>query len=108
MMIITKDDLYKNLYNYEILKANIYAVSLVDILKSQKLDSDFCAKYILNKDFQFLDEEQNITMDDVKKYQSHITDVELVDSMLRIAHKRILGKKIDSIEDFESYMLRNL
>jgi len=33
-MAITKDDLYRNQYDYETLKANIYTVSLLDILKT--------------------------------------------------------------------------
>lgn len=64
-----KEDLYKNQYNYDDLKTNIYLVSLLDVLKTQKLTADFCVKYILNTDFQFTDDEQTITMDIVKKYK---------------------------------------
>jgi hypothetical protein len=107
-MAITKDDLYKNQYDYETLKANIYAVSLLDILKTQKLTSDFCAKYILNEDFQFSDEDQLINIETVRKYQKHISDMELVSALLGATNKKRLGKKIDSVEDFESYMNRHL
>lgn len=77
-MNITKDDLYKNQYNYETLKENIYVVSLLDIVKSQKLSVEFCVKYILNENFQFTKEEQSITVDTVLTYQPHITLFDLV------------------------------
>jgi len=105
-MVITKEDLYKNQYDYETLKTNIYCVSLMDILKTQKLTSDFCVKYILNRDFQILDEDQNITIDIVKKYQLHITDIEFETSFKNAINKRLNFGRIDSFEDFESYMNR--
>ena len=107
-MLITKDDLYRNQYDYETLKTNIYVVSLLDILKTQKLTSDFCVKYILNKDFQISHEEQSINIETVIKYQQHISDMELVSALLRATNKKMLGQRIDSVEDFESYMNRHL
>ena len=70
-MPLTKEDLYKNMYDYDTLKANIYCVSLMDILKTQKLNSDFCVKYILNPHFQLTQEEQKITLEIVKKYEQN-------------------------------------
>jgi hypothetical protein len=105
-MSITREQLYKNQYDYITLKTNIYCVSLLDILKSQRLTSDFCVKYILNKDFQILDEDQNITLDIVKSYQPHIPDDEFVRSFLEANNKKIKYKRIDSFEDFETYMNR--
>jgi hypothetical protein len=107
-MTITKDDLYRNQFDYETLKTNIYVVSLLDILKTQKLTADFCVKYILNEDFQFLHEEQLISIETVKKYQTHLSDIELVSALLRATNKKRLGQRIDSVEDFESYMNRHL
>jgi len=107
-MVITKDDLYKNQYDYETLKANIYAVSLMDILKTQILTAEFCVKYILNKDFQFLDEDQMINMNTVKQYQPHLSEIELLNSIIKANQKIMLGQRIDSVEDFESYMNRHL
>ena len=107
-MVITKNDLYQNQYNYETLKANIYAVSLLDILKTQKLTVDFCAKYILNEAFQFLEQEQCITLDMIKEYQPHIMIVELVSALLIETNKKNRGERSDSIEDFESYMNVNM
>ena len=77
-MNITTDDLYKNQYNYETLKEHVYVVSLLDIVKSQKLSAEFCVKYILNENFHFLEEEQSITVDTVLTYQPHITLLDLV------------------------------
>ena len=91
-------DLYKKKYDYETLKTNIYVVSLLDILKSQTLTSEFCVKYILNKDFQFTKEEQEINIETIKKYQPHLLDID----------NKILKKRIDRVEDFESYMNRHL
>jgi hypothetical protein len=107
-MAITKDDLYRNQYDYETLKTNIYVVSLLDILKTQKLTADFCVKYILNEDFQFSAEDQSINIETVRKFQTHISDMELVSALLRATNKKRLGQKIDSVEDFETYMNRHL
>lgn len=108
IMVLTNEDLHKNQYDYETLKANIYAVSLTDVLKTQKLTADFCAKYILNEAFQFLEEEQCITIDTIKKYQPHIMNIDLVSALLRVTNKKIRREKVDSVEDFESYMNRHL
>ena len=97
-------DLYKKKYDYETLKTNIYVVSLLDILKSQTLTSEFFVKYILNKDFQFTKEEQEINIETIKKYQPHLLDIDMV---IKSSAKN-LKKRIDSFEDFESYMNKNL
>jgi hypothetical protein len=107
-MVITKEELYNNQYDYVTLKTNIYCVSLLDILKTQKLTSEFCVKYILNEDFQILDEDQNITVDTVKKYQQHISDSDLVTSFTKVNDKKLNRERIDSFEDFETYMNRHI
>ena len=106
--IITNEDLYKNQYDYETLKTNIYAVSLIDILKTQILTADFCVKYILNEDFQFCEEDKLITMNMVKKCQPHITNSEFINALIIVSNKKERGQRIDSVEDFESYMNRYL
>jgi hypothetical protein len=100
--------LYKNQYDYETLKTNIYAVSLIDILRTQLLTADFCVKYILNEDFHFCDEDKLITMNMVKKFQSHITDSEFINALIIVSNKKGRGERIDSVEDFESYMNRHI
>jgi len=98
-MSITKEDLYANKYDYQTLKTNIYCVSLLDILKTQFLTADFCIKYILNEKYHLLNEEKTINVEIVKKYQPHLRD---------ITNKIINLQRIDSIEDFETYMNRNI
>ena len=107
-MLIMKEDLYKNQYDCEMLKANIYAVSLLDILKTQKLTANFCVKYILNETFQLLDEDKLITIEMVKQYQPHILHIDLVRAFMILTNKKMIGERIDSVEDFESYMNRYL
>lgn len=87
-------DLFNNQYDLNILKKNIYALNLIDIIKTQKLDSDFVLKYILNKNFQ-LTKEENITIDDVLKWQPH-----LLNTTLLVDHQSGI-KKVDSWNEFE-------
>jgi hypothetical protein len=65
-------DLYKNNYDRETLKKNIYSFNLLDILKTQHLDYTFVIRYILNTNYQFTKEEQLINMTDVLNYQRHL------------------------------------
>jgi hypothetical protein len=106
MLSITKEDLYQNQYSREVLKANIYAVSLLDILKTQKLTAEFCVKYILNTDFQFLKQDQQIDMDLVAELQPHISRIEFVRAQLEAVKKKQLKQRIDSF-DFEEFTYQN-
>lgn len=99
-------ELYNNQYDYDTLKNNIYSVSLMTVLKTQKLTADFCIKYILNADFQFTEEDKSITIDMVKQYQPHLSTLDLFYAEIRATDNKLLGKRIDSFEDFESYMNR--
>jgi hypothetical protein len=101
--IITNEDLYKNKYSYETLKNNIYAVSLLDILKTQTLTPTFCIKYILNPDFHFIPSDNLITIKDVLKYQPHISYDDLVIAQVKIITVLTRGQKSDSLDDFETY-----
>jgi hypothetical protein len=65
-------DLDSRQYSMKILKQNIYAINLIEILKKQKIDEDFAVNYILNPDYQFLEEESFITIDYVLKLQPHL------------------------------------
>lgn len=94
-------DLYRNKYGREKLKEYIYVVPLIDILKTQDLDCSFCVRYILNDNYHFLSEEENITVDDVLKYQPHISRIQL---LICLANYK---REDDSVEDFESFALRN-
>jgi hypothetical protein len=89
-------NLYNKKYSREDLKKNIYALKLTDIVKTQTLDTTFIVKYILNPNYQILDEDQEITMDYVLKFQPHIR------KELLLIGLKLYNKDDDSIEDFET------
>ena len=70
-------DLYKCKYDMETLKKYIYAISLIDILKTQIIDEDFAFNYILNKNYQLTEEEEEINIITVLQYQPHLTKTNL-------------------------------
>ena len=94
-------DLYNNKYDRKILKENIYALKLIDILKTQTLDITFIVRYILSDLYQLHSEDQNISIEIVIKYQPHINKQELEKALLDY------NSDDDSIEDFQSYAERN-
>ena len=94
-------DLYNNQYDLPILKEYIYAVSLWDILKTQKLTRDFCVKYILNKNYQLTKEEEMINFRDVLQFQPHLDKRDLLVGIVNYSPDD------DSFEDFESFVNRH-
>lgn len=94
-------DLYNTKYSREILKENIYALHLISILKTQKIDSTFATRYILNPKYQLLKEEQEITIDLVVLFQPHISKEEIEREM------ELYGSDDDSIDTFEMVLKRN-
>ncbi len=93
-------DLYNNKYDRETLKKNIYAVKLIDILKTQTLDLSFIVRYILSDLYQLHNEDKAISMYTVLRYQKHINKQDLIKAM------EMYNSDDDSIEDFESYTNR--
>jgi hypothetical protein len=93
-------DLYNNKYDRQTLKDNIYAVKLLDILKTQVIDVTFAVRYILNQKYQF-HEEDNITVPIVLKYQPHITYEELQKGLYEY------DSDDDSVTDFETVANRD-
>jgi len=89
-------DLYNNQYDRQTLKDNIYAVNLIDILKTQKIDVTFAVRYILNHKYQLNNLDNNITASIVLKYQKHITHNELQKALYEY------DPDDDSIDDFET------
>lgn len=89
-------DLYNKKYDQNTLKNNIYELNLIDILKTQKIDSSFVAKYILNKKYQLLKEETDITPKMVLLYQPHISLKSLKVALF------LYDSDDDSVEDFET------
>jgi hypothetical protein len=90
-------NLFKNSnYDRATLKKNIYAVKLIDILKTQKnLDVTFIVRYILNKKYQ-ITEDDHISIPTILKYQPQITYDEIFNAMLSY------DSDDDSVEDFET------
>ena len=90
-------DLYNNKYDRQTLKENIYAFNLIDILKTQQLDTTFIVKYILNHLYQLTDEEKKINIDLVLQFQPHIKKDELLKELNKY------NSDDDSVENFESF-----
>ena len=88
-------DLYNNKYDRETLKANIFAVKLIDILKTQKLDLTFVVRYILQKKY-WLVREDSITIYEVIKYQPHLLYEDIVNEL------NDYDNDDDSVVDFET------
>ncbi len=75
-------DLKNNKYNSNTLIENIFTVSLIDILKTQTLSYGFVCNYILNKSYQLTKDEQQINIDYVLKYQTHLQKDILLDTLI--------------------------
>ena len=93
-------DLYNKKYDRQTLKENIYAVNLIDILKTQTIDITFAVRYILNSKYQLTKEDQEINSFTVLKYQKHIKKEELYKFM------DDYESDDDSIDDFETVSKR--
>jgi hypothetical protein len=93
-------DLYNQQYDRETLKEYIYAVKLMDILKTQKIDVTFAVRYILNTKYQLDDEDSSITAPIVLKYQPHISYEELQKELQNY------DSDDDSVDDFEKVASR--
>ena len=89
-------ELYKNKYDLETLKRNIYLFNLVDILKTQHLTPYFVVHYILNNHYQLTKEEEQITVENVLFFQPHIKLEEIINEQI------IYDSDCESITDFET------
>ena len=99
-MKITNEDLQINTYTIQDLIDNIYGVSLLQILKTQKLTPEFCFDYLLNDDFQLLEEEQYISAQLILKYQVHISFIDLLELMMLNG-----DRKTPNLFNFTNYLL---
>jgi len=75
---LTNEDLRKKLYSIEELTKNVCNLSSSVLLRCKILDADFCKKYILNEEYQCVEESYLITIEYVLKRQPHLTYEELV------------------------------
>ena len=89
-------DLFNNKYDRKTLKDNIYAVKLIDILKTQNIDITFAVRYILNNKYQLTKEDKVINSFTVLKYQKHIEKEALYKAM------DDYESDDDSIDNFET------
>lgn len=89
-------DLKKNKYSMDVLRENIYAIGLFEILNTQTITEEFAVNYILNERFQLSDDEEKITMEYVLKMQPHLSK----DKLLRLY---VLGPLDDDFPNFEKY-----
>lgn len=89
-------DLSNNKYDRKTLKEYIYAVKMIDILKTQIIDETFAARYILNKKYQFDEEDEKLTYQDVLRLQPHINPYNLKKAV------HTYDSDDDSVEDFET------
>jgi hypothetical protein len=89
-------DLYNQQYDRQTLKAHIYEVRLLDILKTQKIDAKFATRYILNAKYQLHSTDQHIVSDTVLLLQPHITYEELQKCLCDYESDD------DSMDDFET------
>jgi hypothetical protein len=79
---ITNDDLRKkenkNKYSQEELERNTMGLRFLTILRTQKVNAQFIAKYILNDDYyEGIEDDYKFTEDNILRWQPHITKEEL-------------------------------
>ena len=92
-------NLKENQYDRQTLKNNIYAVDLLELLKTQHIDVTFAVRYLLNKNYD-IDNRYHITPQLVVEYQPHITLKSIFNETLQYQSDD------DSVEDFESVSKR--
>ena len=69
---LTDSDLRKQQYPLDVLIENVCNVSISTLLKWQVLNAEFCNKYILNEEYQCVEEKYLVTIEYVLKRQPHI------------------------------------
>jgi hypothetical protein len=84
-MLLTDDDLIKNKYAYSItaLEASVDNLSVRYLLNYQRLDAEFCAKYILNDYCATCQEDTYICSGDVLNKQPHLQREELQEACIK-------------------------
>ena len=90
-------DLFKYTYSRNVLKRNIYILSLIDIVITQTVDVTFAVRYLLNNKYQLLLEEEKLTPEFILIHQKHISKEELLKEIENY------NSDDDSVEDFEQY-----
>jgi hypothetical protein len=83
--LLTVQDLIRNKHKYSIteLEASVDNLSVKYLLNYQKLDAEFCAKYILNDYCATCQEDTYICSGDVLHKQPHLTSNELSEACIK-------------------------
>ena len=89
-------NLYKNQYDRQTLKDNIYAVDFFDLLRTQKIDATFAVRYLLNKKYDLDNKYKILTPELIVKFQPHIKIEDLRYEILNY------DSDDDSVTDFET------
>jgi hypothetical protein len=76
---IQNSDLRKKLYPIEDLIKNVQNLEISTLLRWQKLDVDFCKKYILNEEYQSVEDSYLVTIDYILKRQPHLKYEDLLE-----------------------------
>jgi hypothetical protein len=76
---ISNSDLRKKQYPIEDLIKNVNNLEISTLLRWQKLDADFCKKYILNENYQSVEDSYLVTIDYILKRQPHLKYEDLID-----------------------------
>ena len=92
-------DLKNQKYSINDLIWNIYALDLLEVLRTQYLTEEFAVDYILNKDYQMTEIEKRITIKNVLKYQTHLNSERLKYLIMNFDKKKRL------FPNFEKYAL---
>lgn len=79
-MKLNDSDLRKNKYNLDELTQNVCNLSISTLLKWQYLDATFCKMFILNEDYQSVEEQYMIDINYVLKMQPHLKYEDLYDT----------------------------
>lgn len=78
-ILLTNQDLHKNKYPLSLIEENINNLNLFDILKTQILSPEFCAKYfcVQNDIYAKNDVDQEIYIHHILRYQPHINLIDI-------------------------------
>ena len=77
-MHLIDSDLRKNKYTIDELTKNVEYLSIKTLLRWQHLDADFCKKFILNPEYQSVEESYYVTNEYILSFQPHLSYDELV------------------------------
>lgn len=82
--IIQNKDLNLHSYDEATLLANIDNFNMTNLLRTQHLSAFLCVRYVMNEDYAAdVEEEYYLCLDNVLRYQKHLTLEDLYDEFAR-------------------------